>query len=473
MSVDITIILAYFVIINVIGIKYSGSSSIGDYFLGNRSVHWVLVCLSIVATETSSLTFLSIPGLAYVKGMGFIQVAFGYLVGRALVALVLLPRYLTGNFETVYQFLQHRFSVRSRKAVSVVFHVTRLLADSVRLFATAIPLTLLVGWDYRISLAVIGAFTFIYTIYGGIKSVVVVDVLQLFVYILAVVAGLFVVDRALPGSFFSVFRMIDPADLRPVSWGLQGGAGELFNSYNLVSGVIGGAFLSFASHGTDHIIVQRILTCRDLRAARKAMVFSGVVVLAQFALFLLWGLFIKALLNARHFASSDEIVPFFIVHHMPAGLRGLALAGIFAAAMSTLSSTINSLSSSTVFDILGLAGKNISEQRKVAISRWVSALWTCVIIAVSMAFKDTPGALVEIGLSIASITYGSMMGIFVMGRYFKGMRDSAALVGVFMSIAVMCVVALTTALFWLWYVAVGFFVALAAALLVNLRPRLS
>jgi Na+/proline symporter len=219
--------------------------------------------------------------------------------------------------------------------------------------------------------------------------------------------------------------------------------------------------------------VQRILTCRDLRAARKAMVFSGVVVIAQFALFLLWGLFIKALLNARHFASSDEIVPFFIVHHMPAGLRGLALAGIFAAAMSTLGSTINSLSSSTVFDILGLAGKNISEQRKVTISRWVSALWTCVIIAVSMAFKDTPGALVEIGLSIASITYGSMMGIFVMGRYFKGMRDSAALVGVFVSIAVMCVVALTSALFWLWYVAAGFFVALAAALLVNLRPRLS
>ncbi len=461
MTIDIAIIVAYCVVINIIGLKYAGSSSIDDYFLGNRSVNWIIVSFSIVATETSSLTFLSVPGLAYVKGMGFLQIAFGYLVGRILVALLLLPGYFEGDMDTVYQFLQKRFSITSRKAVSVIFHITRLLADSVRLFATAIPLTFLMGWDYRISLLVIGVATFVYTFFGGIKSVIIVDTLQLFLYLFSVALGIYFVAKTMSCSIGDVFAQIAPGDLSFISSGAGGGWRHFFNSYNIVSGIIGGAFLSFASHGTDHIIVQRALTCKDVRSAQKAMIISGVFIIFQFALFLLFGLFLKVLMNGRVFAISDEIVPLYIIQYLPPGVRGIMLMGIFAAAMSTLSSSVNSLSSSTVIDFLGLREKHISAAKKVALSRGVSLLWTVVIIGISMLFKDSKNPLVEIGLSIASITYGGMLGIFLTGRFIKGVSDFSALAGVFVSIAVMGVIAFTTTLFWLWYVALGFVIAVS------------
>lgn len=463
MSIDIAIIFAYFIIINVIGIKYSGGSSVGDYFLGNRSVNWVLVCLSIVATETSSLSFLSIPGLAYIRGMDFLQIAFGYLLGRILVAAFLLPKYFQGRFETVYQFLQNRFGIRSRRAISVVFHITRLLADSVRLFATAIPLTLMIGWDYRLSLLLIGAATFIYTFYGGIRSVIVVDALQLFMYIISVFLGMWFILDAMGISASALLSGLPAGDLRIFSSGLENGAKSLFNSYNLFSGIIGGAFLSFTSHGTDHLIVQRVLACKNERDARKAMVVSGVVIIAQFALFLLFGLFLKALYGARPFTSSDEIVPYFIINSLPSGLRGIMLAGIFAAAMSTLASSINSLSSSTAMDLLRIGERDLPEKRKMALSRGISAFWCVALIAVSMLFSDTKNPLVEIGLSITSIAYGAMMGIFVLGRFFRGMSDTAALFGVLVSVVVMSAIALSGSLFWLWFVVVGFAISFAAS----------
>ncbi len=464
MSADIAVILLYLVIINLIGLRFSGGASVRDYFLGNRSVHWGLVCLSIVATETSSLSFISVPGLAYACGTGFLQVTFGYLAGRVLVAAFLLPRYFQGDYETVYEFLQRRFGPVSRKTVSVIFHVTRLFADSVRLFATAIPLTVMIGWDYRLSLAVIGAATFIYTFYGGIRAVIVTDAMQLVLYLFCVGIGMYCIMDELSLSFGSVFALIPAADLNFVSTGLGGGAAKLFGSYNLLTGVVGGAFLSFASHGTDHLLVQRVLACRDVESARKAMVASGLVVIAQIGLFLLFGLFIKVLLDARPFASSDSIIPYFIVNHLPTGLRGLMLAGIFAAAMSTLSSSINSLSSSTALDLLRLEERSLTEQRKVAVARGIALFWTLAIVGVSMLFHDSENPLVEVGLSIASVTYGGMLGIFVLGRFASGVGDRAALFGVFAGVATVAAVMLFTPLFWLWYVAVGFFVCVAVAL---------
>ncbi len=464
MTIDIAVILSYILIINIVGIRFSGGTSVRDYFLGNRSVHWGLVCLSIVATETSSLSFISIPGLAYASGTGFLQITIGYLLGRVLVAAFLLPKYFQGEYETVYEFLQRRFGRSSRKTVSVIFHVTRLFADSVRLFATAIPLTVMIGWDYRLSLAVIGAATFIYTFYGGIRAVIVTDALQLVLYLFCVGLGVWCVMEELSLSFAGAFALIPAADLAFISTGMGGGAAKLFGSYNLLTGIIGGAFLSFASHGTDHLLVQRVLACRDIVSARKAMVASGFVVIAQIALFLLFGLFIKVLLEARPFASSDSVVPYFIVNHLPVGLRGLMLAGIFAAAMSTLSSSINSLSSSTALDLFRLDERAIPERKKVVVARGISLFWTLAIIGVSMLFHDSKNPLVEVGLSIASVTYGGMLGIFLLGRFATGIDDRAALSGVFAGVATVTAVMVFTGLFWLWYVAVGFFVCVAVAL---------
>lgn len=464
MSADIAVILLYILVVNIIGLRFAGGSSVRDYFLGNRSVHWGMVCLSIVATETSSLSFISVPGLAYASGTGFLQVTFGYLLGRILVAAFLLPKYFQGEYETVYEFLQRRFGGTSRKTVSVIFHVTRLFADSVRLFATAIPLTVMIGWDYRLSLAVIGTATFIYTFYGGIRAVIVTDAMQLLLYLFCIGLGIYCVMDELSLGFGSVLSLIPAADLSFVSTGLGGGAAKLFGSYNLFTGVIGGAFLSFASHGTDHLLVQRVLACRDVESARKAMVASGLVVILQIALFLLFGLFIKVLLGARPFDSSDSIVPYFIVNHLPVGLRGLMLAGIFAAAMSTLSSSINSLSSSTALDLLRLDERSMPERKKLAVARGIALFWTLAIIAVSILFHDSKNPLVEVGLSIASVTYGGMLGIFILGRFVPGVDDRSALCGVFAGVAAVTAVMLFTTLFWLWYVAVGFFVCVAVAI---------
>ncbi len=462
MTIDIIITVVYMVLINIIGIAFSRTRNINDYFLGGRSIHWSIVCLSIVATETSSLTFISIPGLSYVTGMGFLQVSLGYLLGRILVAWMLLPRYFEGSYDTVYQFLEKKFGKKSRKIISVIFHITRTLADSVRLVATAIPLTLLTGWDYRISLLVIALTTFLYTFYGGIRSVIITDSLQLVLYIGCAFLGIYFASSAIPGKFTEIIKSIPLDKLKFLYSGFEGGQFRLFDSYNLFSGVIGGAFLSFASHGTDHLIVQRVLSCRDLSSARKAMVASGIFIVFQFALFLIFGLFLYLLFQGRTFPRSDDIIPYFIINHVPTGFRGLMLAGIFAAAMSTLSSTINSLSSSTTMDLMSIDNRPWSDSQKLFFSRMVSLVWTAVLTILAMLLNDTKNPLVEIGLSIASITYGGMLGIFIMGRYLEDFSDRSALVGVFVSIGLNALLATLTSLFWLWYVAIGFTAAFMA-----------
>jgi len=459
MNIDIIILVIYLIVINIIGLKFSGFKNINDYFLGSKSVPWIMICISIVATETSSLTFISIPGVSYATDMSFLQVAFGFLIGRILVAAVLIPKYFEGNFETVYQFIQTRFGVSSRKVISIVFLVTRLLADSTRLFVTAIPLTLMIGWDYKLSIGVIGIATFIYTYYGGLKAIIVTDAVQFFLYIICIFIGVYVISDVMSLSVPAIFSKIPDESIKIFSTGLQNGLSGLFGSYNIFSGLIGGVFFSFASHGTDHLVVQRVLSCRDEASAKKAMITSGIIIIIQFALFLLLGLFIKVLMAGKQFDKPDMVVPYFIINYLPAGFKGIMLAGIFAAAMSTLSSSINSLSSSTAVDLLGISKKNISDSEKVKASRIISVIWTIVIIAISILFNYTSKPLVEVALSIASVTYGGMLGIFLLGRFFAGFSEKAAIAGLVTSILTNLIILFATDIFWIWYVSVGFLVA--------------
>ncbi len=467
MSVDAVIILLYFILINYLGIRFSKAGNLKDYFLGNRRIPWIAACFSIVATETSTLTFISVPGLAYIKGMGFIQITFGYLIGRILVAVILLPQYFKGNIETTYEFLQKRFGISSRRAISIVFHITRLLADSVRLFAAAIPLSILTGIDYRLSILIIGAATFFYTYYGGIASVVIVDSVQLFLYIISAFIGIYMAVKIIDLPFDNIIALIPHERIRLFSSGFENGIGGIFTSYNIFSGLIGGAFLSFASHGTDHLIVQRILSCRDLSSARKAIITSGVLVIFQFFVFLFLGLLIMVLLKNRIFAKPDEIMPYFIINYMPPGLRGLMLAGIFAAAMSTLSSSINSLSASTSIDLLGIDRKKFTDRKKVKISRYISLFWTGIIVLISTALSDNKSPLVELGLGIASITYGGMLGIFMQGILLKKISDRAAVSGVIVSIAAVLITAKTLNIFWPWFIPIGFSVSFISGAAIN------
>ncbi len=468
MNIDITIIFIYIVFINFIGLKFSKVNNVNDYFLGNRKIPWILACFSIVATETSTLTFLSIPGLAYIKGMGFLQIALGYIIGRFLVAYILLPQYFKGRLETVYHILENYFGASSRKIVSVIFHITRLLADSVRLFITSIPLTVLMGWDYRISILVIGIATFVYTYFGGIKSVVITDSIQFFLYLLCAFIGIYIISDVMGQDVFTLFERIPGDKLAIFSLGIENSWTDIFKSYNIFSGIIGGAFLSFASHGTDHLIVQRVLSCGNEKSAKKAIITSGIIVFLQFALFMVFGLFIMLLLNNREFIKSDEIVPFFIIEYLPTGLRGIMLAGIFAAAMSTLSSSINSLSASSAIDILRINDRDKPDEWKLRISKIISLFWTITIVLVSIVFSDTKNPLVEVCLAIASISYGGMLGLFILGRFIKDLDQRAAITGMIVGIISITYIAFFTSIYWPFFVAIGFLVTVLVGILLNL-----
>lgn len=437
-GLDFGIVIVYLVGITMFGIwigKHQQNTR--DYFLGNRNLPWLAISFSVIAAETSTLTFISIPGLAYISNMNFLQITFGYLLGRIIVSYVLLPAYYRGDIMTAYEFLGNRFGNQIRKFASVVFQVTRLLADGIRLFATAIPLSVITGWSYPVSIAIIGILTIIYTYVGGIKSVVWVDVIQMFVYLGgAVVAGVFILNH-LPGGWNDVMSMAEPAQkFDIIKLGFEGGWRNFFKiDYTLISGILGGAFLSMASHGTDQLIVQRLLACRDVKQSQKALITSGVFIVFQFALFLILGILLYVYYQAQVVGTGsgfiekpDQLFPKFIVEELPAGLSGIIIAGVFAAAMSTMSGSLNSLASSLMNDIYKpIFGKTNTPQKDLFMSRAFTGMWGIIFIGGAMLFKDQKNPVVELGLAIASFTYGGLLGAFLLGVIFKHVKEKAAM----------------------------------------------
>jgi SSS family solute:Na+ symporter len=412
---------------------------------------------------------ISIPGTGARGDLTFLQLVLGYIVGRTAVAVWLLPGYFRGSQETAYARLESRFGPGTRRLMSSIFLVTRFLGDGVRVFASAIPLALVTGWSAPVSIAVIGLVTMVYTWFGGFKAVVWADVLQLGVYVAGGVAALM------------------------VAWSLAGGAGaalaaadaagklRVFNpavsftaTYTLLGGLVGGAMLSAASHGTDHLIVQRLLATRSLRDARLALVGSGFGVFLQFLLFLLVGSAVWATKRIPDTIPSDQLFPRFVITYLPAGLAGLVVAGILAAAMSTHSSAINALASSLTHDLYaGWTGRR-DPAHLLRVGRICSALWAVALMLGALLFlaydREGTTPVVVLALSIASIAYGGLLGAYVLaGRWSRATgRDVVA--GVAVSLTIMLVVFFARrlseqpALVWLapvgrlawpWYVPLG------------------
>jgi SSS family transporter len=415
--VDLVIILLYLLLITFIGIRLSGRmSSSRDYFLSSYGLPWWGASLSIVATETSTLTFISLPGIAYVGNLNFLQLGVGYIIGRIIVSFLFLPAYFRGNLSTSYELLHEKFGMDVRTFSSIIFLFTRLLADGVRLFATAIPLSLMTGWSLSICIIIIALATIIYTVIGGIRSVVWIDVIQSFIYIGGAIVTMFFVLHVLPNGWQSVVDAAAPQHkFQFFNFGLDQSVAEFFKiNYTLAASLIGGAFLSMASHGTDQIIVQRLLICKSTRDGQKALIASGVLVFFQFAIFLVLGLMLFAFYHGLPMRS-DEILPRFILSEMPVGLPGLIIAAVFAAAMSTLSSSLNSLASSTMFDLF-LTRRTVEPKRELLLSRLFTIMWGLIFIGGAMIFRDKENPVVELGLAISSFTYGSVLGTFFLAR---------------------------------------------------------
>ena len=465
---DIVVLVVYLGGVTGLGLWLGRGQQTGrDYFLGNRELPWLLVAFSIVATETSTLTVISVPGLAYTGDLTFLQLAFGYVLGRVAAALVLLPPYFRSEAVTAYDFLGRRFGRGPQSTASGLFMITRVLADGVRLFATAIPLAIVTGWSYAICILVIGIITLGYTYVGGIRSVVWLDGIQLVLYVSgALIAFVLILGRL--GGWDALAVLLPAGKLRVIDPGLGEGLRGLFTGgYKLPAALIGGAFLSMASHGTDQLLVQRLLATRGLRQAQIALIASGGMVVLQFILFLLLGAGIHALYGGVSIPS-DEVFPRFIVRDLPPGLTGLMLAAIFAAAMSTLSSSLNSLASSTVLDLFRRKGAD--EEQVLRRGRRSTLFWAVVLVGGALLFRSTDNPVVEVGLAIASVTYGGFLGTFLLGRMTTSVGPKAAVGAMASGVIVAGTVVLSASLFWVWLVPIGCTASVLTGLVLSRLP---
>jgi SSS family solute:Na+ symporter len=479
--VDVGIIVLYFAATLGLGLWVTrGQRTSGDYFLGARDLPAWAILLSIVATETSALTVISIPGIGARGDLTFLQLTFGYLLGRIGVAIWLLPGYFRGDQETAYARLESRFGPGTRRLVSATFMVTRFLGDGVRVFAGAIPLALVTGWSVPSAILAMGLVTLAYTWAGGLKAVVWADVVQLVVYLAGGLAALIIawrlaggLDQALAAAdALGRLRVINPAI-------------SFTQTYTLLGGLIGGALLSAASHGTDHLIVQRLLATRSLRAARIALIGSGVVVILQFLLFLLVGSAIWAAGHAPEDLRPDMIFPQFVIGQLPAGISGLVIAGILAAAMSTISSSINALASSVTHDFYAGWSGRTDPAHLLRVGRFFTTVWGIGLVAAALAFwqwasLDTP--VVVLALSVASVTYGALLGTYILAGRWPRARGPDVILATIVTVVVMLGVVFAKSLVssvapwlgpvaslaWPWYVPLGTLLTLAVGVVSSL-----
>lgn len=467
-SLDIFIILAYLLLCVAIGIYAGGQpGDAASYFRTSGDVPWWAASFSIVATETSLLTVISVPAVAYGGNLGFLQLALGYIAGRIIVSFFILPAYFKGFLETPYALFEQRFGTGFRRLSSGVFLLTRLLADGVRLFAAAIPLKIITGLDYPTAIFLIGVLTLAYTYYGGLRSVIWIDVLQLIVYTLCAVFILWFAAGMLEGRGEAITLLSAENKLDFIQWP-DSWSDVFLTPYNIIGAFIGGLFLTMASHGSDHLIVQRLLACGTLPKARKALIASGFFVFGQFALFLATGMAMYLVYSGMSIIelglnSPDEITLLFVVEELPAGATGLFIAALFAAAMSTLSSSLSALSSATFFDLFPRLSPRPDAMR---ISRLMMVVWTGVFILFASLFTDTDNPVVELGLGIAGFTYGALLGGFVMALYSR-ISQASAVAALFCCVAGMSFIIFFTALAWPWYTLCGLLIFMSSAQVFN------
>jgi SSS family solute:Na+ symporter len=424
-----------------------------DYFVADRAIPWWAVLFSVVASETSALTFISIPGLAYIGNLGFLQVVAGYIIGRIVIAFTLLPRYYQGELVTAYTLLERRFGLTTRRFTSIVFMFTRAIADSVRVFATAIPVALILGGtvprEYVMPMAILilGLLTVVYTYKGGMRAVVWTELVQAGVYLLGGISAAVLLGNAVDGGWGTIVAQASGAGKLQ---GIDFYTG-LDRPHTVFAGLLGGAFLSMASHGADQLIVQRLLSARSLRDARKALIGSGFVVFAQFTLFLLVGIGLWVYYQGRQFPIPDAIFPTFIIERMPPGLLGLILAAIVAATMSTHSATINSMAAASTHDIyLPLTKRRADDPRTLRVGKLFALLWGVVLTGGALLYPEQGTPVVVIALSIASYTYGGLLGGFFLGILWRRAVQRDAVLGISVGIFAMTFIVFAKQLVALW-----------------------
>jgi SSS family transporter len=436
---DLALIVVYLIGITLFGLRFRNSGKTGadgkadkslkNYFLANNTAPWWAIALSIVSAETSTLTIISVPGLAFAGDFGFLQIVIGYMLGRIFIAIVFLPRYFHGELLTAYQLIGQRFGPTLHRTTAGLFLITRAAAEGVRVFAVSIVVGIAIGVNDTLAIGIISVLTLLYTFEGGMAAVIWTDVVQMLIYIVGTVIAISTLGGHVPGGWHHIHAIAAPAG----KFHVFNFAFNLTQNYTFWAGALGGMFLTMASHGTEQLMVQRLLAARNLRDSRVALLSSGLVILFQFTLFLLIGagLYVFYGLYPETFASSDRIFPTFIVREMPIGVAGLLVAAILAAAMSNLSAALNSLSSTTVVDFYMHWRPQATDRERMLLSRSSTVWWAIVLFAIAVysVHAGGKGHVVETGLSIASVAYGSLLGVFLLGTLTKYATQTGTIIG--------------------------------------------
>ncbi|HEX6094800.1 MAG TPA: sodium/solute symporter [Thermoanaerobaculia bacterium] len=460
-AIDTIIIVAYLAAVLLAGVVFAKrQKTTRTYFLASHSVPWWAIAASIVATETSTITFISIPGMAWSPGgdFRFLQIVLGYVVARLIIAAVFMPWYFRGELVTVYELLQTRFAPSVKALAATLFVIMRTIADGVRLLLTAYVVAALID-SFGVTGAIVGlgVIMTLFTLTGGIEAIVWIEVVQLAIYVGgAIAAAVVLVDSVglehavALGAAAKKFTVFDFSF-------------DLTKTFTFWSGLIGGTFLTLSTHGTDQYMVQRYLCTDRPRSAAKAVIASGAVVFVQFAFFLFIGVLLFAFYgnpDSGHATASDQVFPAFIANHLPVGLRGLVVAAILAAAMS---SSLSAIASTVVSDLL----RPRDERRAMHLSRAVIVIAGLTQIAVGVGLQQTTRSALGTALAVASLINGPILGVFFLGAT-KRANTASALAGMIAGIVAVGLVAFATAVAWPWYAVVGSLVTFSVGMLAAL-----
>ncbi|MGB7844994.1 MAG: sodium:solute symporter [Candidatus Acidiferrum sp.] len=463
---DLAIVIVYLLGVTLLGLRFRQQQhSAKDYFLGGRSAPWWALAFSIVATETSTLTIVGTPAIAYAGNLTFLQLIFGYLIGRFLITVLLLPGYFRGEFLTAYALIEKRFGTKMRAVAALTFLGTRTLAEGVRVSAIALVVSVALGTSERLAVFIVIALTVLYTFEGGMKAVIWTDVAQFLLYLTGSLVTLGLLFHRISGGWSEVAQV---ASLNGNKFQFLDFSWNLATKYTFWSGLIGGSFLTMATHGTDQTIVQRLLAARNQRDSSRALLASGFIVLFQFTVFLLVGVLLfvfsqhTPLLAAGE--RTDRILPLFLVREMPIGLAGLLLASILAVAMSNASGSLNSLAASSVMDLNAFRRRPADPAKFLKISRRMTLVWGVVLIFFGLVKW---GPLLETGLTVAALPFGSLLGLFLLGTFDSRANSNGSLAGMFAGLATVLAVYRFTNVAFTWFFMIGTCVTFAVGALVS------
>ncbi len=456
---DLGLIVAYLIGVTIFGARFGRSQkTLRDYFLGGQTAPWWAIALSIVAAETSTLTIIGTPALAFAGDLGFLQLVFGYLLARIVICVVFIPQYYRGQMYTAYELMRRRFGETIRRFTAITFLVTRSLAEGVRVFAISLVVSVVLGTGEIASIVIITLLTLFYTFHGGMTAVIWTDVAQMVLYVSGALLSFVMILTLVPGGWSQVVA-VAAAEGKFQIFHFALGPDFFSQTFSFWAGLLGGFFLTTATHGTDQLVVQRLLSARSERESKLALLSSWVVILFQFTLFLTIGVMLYVLYQQRGLAPPevlDRLYPEFVWNYLPPVVSGIVIAAIIAAAMANVAAALNSLAATTIMDFLvPLTGKRGQDDAHfLKLSRRATLVWGGVLLAIAILARHW-GSVLEAGLAIASVPLGALLGVFSLGILTRRAGERAAIGGMLAGLGAVLYVRFFTNIAWTWYVVIG------------------